>query len=359
MRLASSYEQLAFTSSAVFRRKRRTAFATSSPLLAVPIMLPSEIIRKARKFTERILDHQDSIREDLTLAFRHAWTLPFLILPHNSESSTKSELDWHSYNSLGDVLNVLIQAIVPANRPSYSTGTIACYPEHYTYKTAKEKWFFINGIATSPPVAILNCKELARIFDRPVHLIHTPTYGAVWDLWDSIIARTLRKDGHLSKPAYDLVKQALASHDKVVLVGHSQGTIVSSYIARKLLKDKQFRHLAPKLEIYCVAGVADSFRLDRQLSEKLGRGVPYVEHFSNGFDFFCRIGVLAYQKDTAGAIFNIENRKGHLLNDHYLAGIERGDYCGGKSRLSRYINGESPAPNYYVNPPRASLEMAS
>lgn len=312
-------------------------------------MFPNEIIRKSRKFTDRILNNRGSIQKDLSLVLRHAWTLPYLVLPHNTEAATKSELDWRSYNSPGDVVNVVLQALFPRARTTYSTGTIACYPEHYAYTGTREKWFFINGIATSPPVAILNCLELARVFNRPIHLIHTPTWGAAWDIWDSIIARTLRKDGYLSKPAYDVVKEALATHEKVVIIGHSQGTIVSSYIARKLLKDKQFRHHAPKLEIYCLAGVADSFRLDKQLSEKARHGVPYVEHFANGLDFFCRIGVLAHQEHTAGAIFKLQDRKGHLLNDHYLAGIERGDYCGGKSRLHRYVNGASPADDYYVH----------
>lgn len=312
-------------------------------------MFPTEVVRKTRKFTERILNNRDAIQKDLSLALRHAWTLPYLILPHNSESSTKSELDWRSYNNLGDALNVALQAVIPLARRSYSNGTIACYPENYAYTGTREKWFFINGIATSPPVAMLNCLELARVFNRPIHLIHTATWSAVWDFWDSIIARTLRKDGYLSKPAYDVVKEALVTHDRVIIIGHSQGTIVSSYIARKLLKDKKYRHLAPKLEIYCLAGVADSLRVDKLLSEKAGHGVPYVEHFANGLDFFCRIGVLAHQDHTAGALFKIADRKGHLLNDHYLAGLERGDYCGGKSRLHHYVNGGTPTTADYVH----------
>jgi len=134
----------------------------------------------------------------------------------------------------------------------------------------------------------------------------------------------------------------------VVIVGHSQGTIVSSYIARKLLKDKRYRHHAPKLEIYCIAGVADSFRVDPQMSEHFGRGVPYVEHFANGMDFFCRIGVLAHLERTAGAVFVLPQRTGHLLNDHYLPGLWRGEYCNRRSRLFKYIDGNSPASNDYI-----------
>lgn len=302
---------------------------------------------KAKKFALRISNNRDSIGKDLTLVAQHAWSAQYLFSPWNAEASTKSELDIHSYNNVGDMLNVAIQTIVPWERKSYSTGTIACNPEHYTHSGMREKWFFINGICTSPPVAILNCKELARVFNRAIHLIHTPTYGVIWDLWDSITARTLRKDGKLSRPAYDVVKEALVTHDRVVIVGHSQGTIVSSYIARKLLKDKKYRHLAPKLEIYCLAGVADSLRVDPTLSEKHQRGVPYVEHFVNGMDFFGRIGVLAHLEHTAGTVFCLDDRKGHLLNDHYLPGIERGEYCNRDSRLFRYVDGAEPEQGFY------------
>lgn len=296
----------------------------------------------------RVIRNRKHIKDDLSLALRHAWTIPYLGVPWNAEALTRSELHPYSYNNWGDVINLSLQTIVPMERRTYSPGTIACYPEHYAVGTPREKWFFINGICTSPPVAILNGLELAKAFNRPIHLIHTPTSGVAWDLWDSVTARTLRKDGKLSRLAYDVVKEALRHHDKVVLIGHSQGTIVSSYIARKLLKDKRYRHHAPKLEIYCIAGVADSFRIDAQMSEHFGRGVPYVEHFANGMDFFCRIGVLAHLDNTAGAVFVLPNRTGHLLNDHYIPGIWRGEYCNQRSRLFKYIDGQSPASNDYV-----------
>lgn len=304
--------------------------------------------KRIDKFGRRIFNNRSHIIEDLGLVLRHAWTLPYLATPWNAEALTRSELHPSSYNNIGDIINLSLQAIVPLERRTYSPGTLACYPEHYAMGTPREKWFFINGICTSPPVAILNGLELAKAFHRPIHLIHTPTSGVVTDLWDSVTARTLRKDGKLSRLAYDVVKEALRTHDKVVIVGHSQGTIVSSYIARKLLKDKRYRHHAPKLEIYCIAGVADSFRIDPNLSAHFGRGVPYVEHFANGLDFFCRIGVLAHLERTAGAVFMLPNRTGHLLNDHYLPGIWRGEYCNRRSRLFKYIDGNTPASNDYV-----------
>ncbi len=315
-------------------------------------------LQSTRKLANRVIHNHQHIRSDLVLTAKHAWTLPYLAIPWNSEALTQSELHPASYNNWGDVINLSLQTLVPMQRHTYSPGTLACYPEHYAASSGREKWFFINGICTSPPIAILNGLELAKAFNRPIHLIHTPTYGLMWDLWDSVTARTLRKDGKLSRPAYSVVKQALLHHDKVVLIGHSQGTIISSYIARKLLKDKRYRHLAPKLEVYCIAGVADSFKIDAELSEHFGRGVPYVEHFANGLDFFCRIGVLAHLEHTAGEVFTIENRKGHLLNDHYLPGIWRGEYCNRKSRLYKYIDGNSPSSSDFV-PHNFELSLTS
>ena len=79
-------------------------------------MLPTELIRKTKKFSDRILNNQDSIQKDLSLVLRHAWTIPFLFSPYNAESSTKSELNWQNYNTLGDVLNVALQAVIPRSR---------------------------------------------------------------------------------------------------------------------------------------------------------------------------------------------------------------------------------------------------
>ncbi|MFP5384215.1 MAG: hypothetical protein ACLGHG_09125 [Gammaproteobacteria bacterium] len=300
------------------------------------------MLTKARKLSRRFTGNRESIRRDLGLAVRHLPTLPFLAWPLRAEPEVHGELDPRSYNSVGDMATVIYQAVVPVKRKPISSGTLVCQPDYPAQEAHPTKWFFINGIMTSPPLAIINAQEIARAFRRPVHLIHTPTYGFAWDLWDSITARTLRKDGHLSRPAFYVVQRALEQHERVVLVCHSQGTIVASYIVRKLLKHPSTRHLVRRLEIYCIAGVADGLHLDPELSREAGHPVPYVEHFSNGLDFFCRIGILAHLELTAGKVFNIAGRTGHLLNEHYIPGSVRGDYCGRQSRLYRYANGREP-----------------
>jgi hypothetical protein len=262
----------------------------------------------------------------------------------------RPEFDPASYQSRWEYLSVVGQMLLPVERHSASEGTRVVLPPNFQWTDSgkQSKWFFLNGICTAPPMALLEAEELAKTFYRPIHLIHTPTYGVVWDLWDAITARTLRKDGKLSRPAFNIVRNALVSHEHVVLVCYSQGTIIASYIVRKVLKDPELRKHAHKLEIYCLAGVADSLHIDYALTAEHGHPVPYVEHFANGQDFFARIGVLSHYYSTSGAVFVRPEKKGHMLTDHYIPGIARGDYCQGRSRLSKYVAGNKPGDDDYV-----------
>lgn len=301
------------------------------------------MLRRTRKWLRRVVDNRSSIRRDLELGISHIQALPFTVFPLNREPTVRSELNPGSYNNYGDIANSLFQLLVPGERESVSQGTLVCRPPRVAREEHRSRWFFINGVATAPPVAILNASELARLFQRPVSLVHTPTWGLVRDVMDSIVARTLRKDGRLSRPAVYVIQEALENYDRVVLVCHSRGTIVASYIVRKLLRHRSTRHLVKKLELYCIGGVADSLEIDPELTAQAGHPVPYVEHFANGRDYFSQIGILSHLDSTAGTVFCIPERTGHLFNEHYLAGIVRGDYCTRRSRLYRYVRGREPA----------------
>ncbi len=310
------------------------------------------MIKKVTTVTKRLIKNRRAIWRDITLIRDNLLALPFLGLPFNNEPGIRSELNPKNYRHFKDFLQVISHAVWPSERSSFSYGSLICYPNHLAADSQSSKWFFINGIAASPPVALLNGKELAKAFHRPIHLIHNPTHSAAWDLVHSFTARTLRKDGYLSRPAYQVIKQALLEQEKVILIGHSQGTIINSYVVRNILKDPQMRAYAHKLEVYCIAGVADGFQIDAELSESFDRPVPYVEHFANQGDFFARIGVLAHLDTTEGALFTL-NKKGHLLNDHYIGGILRGEYCNNSSRLYKYTHGQIPNDTDYILAPES------
>lgn len=307
-------------------------------------------LHRVRVLTGRLVRNRRSVIRDLGLVARNARSLPWIVFPLRSEDEARPEFDPASYQSRWEYLSVVGQVLLPVQRESASEGTRVVLPPNYVWPaTGKQsKWFFLNGICTAPSMALLEAEELAKAFYRPVHLIHTPTYGVVWDLWDAITARTLRKDGKLARPAFNIVKNALLTHEHVVLLSYSQGTIISSYIVRKILKDPELRQHAHKLEIYCLAGVADSLHIDYQLTAEHGHPVPYVEHFANGQDFFARIGVLSHYYATSGAVFVQPEKRGHMLTDHYIPGIRRGDYCQGRSRLSRYVGGLEPTEKDYI-----------
>ena len=99
-------------------------------------------------------------------------------------------------------------------------------------------------------------------------------------------------------------------------------------------------------------------RICPQQSEEENRPVPYVEHFANTGDFFARIGVFAYENDTNGRLFG-RKAPGHLLNDHYIGGIVRGEFCHGDSRLYKYRFGKEPGEHdYNACPHFAGKELA-
>lgn len=313
-------------------------------------LVQASVVYKSTTVAKRIVHGRRPLLRDLRLAITHAAELPWLLFPLKSEIDVHPELLPTSYPSYLDYFSVIAQMIVPTERKSISYGTLAVIPSDYVWPLEKRqsKWFFINGICTSPAMALLEAREVAATFQRPIHLIHTPTAGVVRDLWGAITARTLRKDGRLSRPAFNIIKNALLSHEKVVLTTYSQGTIIASYVVRKVLKDPALRLHAHKLEVYCIGGAADSLHTDHALSAEHGHSVPYVEHFANGKDFFARVGVLAHYHDTSGAIFVAANKKGHMLNDHYIKGIGRGDYCDQRSRLYKYANGGEAGTQDYI-----------
>ncbi|MDX1804178.1 MAG: hypothetical protein R3292_08855 [Alcanivorax sp.] len=298
---------------------------------------------RTRQWLRQLVDNRSAIHRDLWLGLSHARDIPRLILPLGHEPGVRSELSRHSYSSAGEALLSLAQVLIPGDRESISQGNLVCQPAHAIDEQHPSRWFFINGMGTAAPVAILNASEIARLFHRPVHLIHTPTWGLLRDLMESITARTLRKDGKLSRPALHVIVEALEKYERVVLVSHSQGTIVASYIVRKLLRHATTRHLVRKLEIYCIGGVADSLQVDPALTLRAGHPVPYVEHFANGRDYLAQVGILAHLDSTAGTLYCRPERSGHLLNTHYLPGIARGDYCQRQSRLYQYVRGREPA----------------
>jgi len=268
----------------------------------------------------------------------------------------------------------------------------------------REAWLFVNGILTDKDVAQVNADYLADLFHRPVKMLQNSTDGFVEDLAKCADEKTFRRIGEASTVSFPALYDALkdASKQRVVLIAHSQGTLISAVMlrlieliyvpdgrarrrrpigaaARKAVRDagvgldmEDFEPLTTdelaRLELYCFANCATQMRyVDAK------RRIPWIESFGNQYDIVARLGVLAPAPRKRGIVIDgprYERKRawGHLLNRHYLRAIDHRQRTGNKlgpvddtaepfvlldpaawpdelqPRLFRYINGGEPIP---------------
>ena len=275
-----------------------------------------------------------------------------------------------------------------------------------------EHWFFINGIATNEDVAKLNGAYLAHLFHRPVTVIQNATNSWPVDLFECAIGKGFKDDPDsadhktMTEPAWRAtaaILEALNAEQthRVVVIAHSQGTIILANVLRavaKALRSKQARQKRPrwhpftnelmgqvktdteimlrnnlahslsefarggshealqrlrKLEIYTFANCADKMRYVYP-----GLQVPYMEHFANEQDIVARLGILSPLRDGErplieidGTVFEQKAAWGHLLNEHYLNPIDDYLYPGER----RYRREQDPYPGAGQQPQKPRL----
>jgi hypothetical protein len=221
-----------------------------------------------------------------------------------------------------------------------------------------EEWFFINGILTDPGMAAWNADYLAAIFHRPLTIIQNATDGPVADLLECADEKAFGMNGEPVDVGFPEVHRALkdGTKDRVVIIAHSQGTLISAVMVRllRLVYDRtrerlpaatQAEELATlrrtgvtldpnefadittaelaRLEIYCFANCASEMRyVDADAA------LPWIESLGNEHDLVARLGMLAPdRKDEEiaidGPLWVHRGAWGHLLNAHYLRAIDR------------------------------------
>jgi len=292
--------------------------------------------------------------------------------------------------STPDLARLLLPPVV--NRRFWRPTHFFRQPDEYGGDSSfpGEHWFFINGIATNEDVARLNAAYLAHLFHRPLTVIQNSTNSLPCDLYECAIGKGLKPNPDatdrdtMTEPAWratTAILEALnAGHNRrVVVIAHSQGTIIAANVLRaitKVLRDKLARSNNPqwhpftnqmmvevktgtqkilrdnlahafssfarggvkpalrrleKLEMYTFANCADKMKYvypNQQL--------PYLEHFANERDLVARLGVLSplrgqgAQIDIDGPVYEQKGAWGHLLNQHYLMPIDDHLYPGGK-----------------------------
>jgi hypothetical protein len=116
-----------------------------------------------------------------------------------------------------------------------SSGPIA-YPGQYAGAHPTERWLFINGICTDKRMAQLNAEMLSQMFCRPLTILYNATDGWAFDLMESAVGKGW--DGVTEAAAANLDEVVAALLDpgveRVVLIAHSQGTILAAVFLKAL-----------------------------------------------------------------------------------------------------------------------------
>lgn len=347
----------------------------------------------------------------------HPWTW---ITPHGRYSELGLIDPWR----IGRALRFLADALVPAlpiappvltppqlGRLFWHPTVILQRPDQYGSSTSHpdEAWFFLNGILTNDEVAQLNAAYLAFLFHRPITLIQNATCGFVADLIECAVGKGWYRTTNAVITTIPAIYDALKSERRrVVLIAHSQGTIIAAIVLRLLaaitrrpvrvtreaLPEARFAEpefvfpddaplaldeFAPlemdelaKLEVYCFANCATSMRY--AIPPAFDRApVPWIESFGNEHDIVARLGMQAPRAERWGVAIDGPRYVrpggwGHLLGEHYLQPIEQaqkvGRRQGGRDGAAPYTTvlgaeaGATPRLYDYLNggePPASSL----
>jgi hypothetical protein len=249
--------------------------------------------------------------------------------------------------------------------------------------TPNESWFFINGICTDHSVVLINARYLRELFKRPLTVLHNFTRGFIPDLAACAVGKEWDRVTESAAVAFPHLYAALKDekYKRIILLAHSQGTILSAVIlallqhlhpsthaqfasakddeiaperrvARRLARRWRFEltmhppksgdkagpptfewprygrrqpervssEEMQKLEIYCFANCASEMVAVRRAKQT---PTPWIESYGNEKDIVARYGVLANVSGPGsvridGDRYERHDAWGHLLNAHYL-----------------------------------------
>lgn len=251
-------------------------------------------------------------------------------------------------------IDTTLRVVVPFYSPLLGETDMTHDPifqERQTYgpdqDSDDELWIYINGVATPQSIAFQNCVMLNKLFHHKILAVHNTTNSILVDLIHCIIGKLfsgkhcLASRRVLKKTLTDALKGA-HSKKKVVLIAHSQGTIVTSNALSELYKEKDpeiIRQMKDKLEVYNFANCAHKL--------PPAAAFKHMEHIHNKGDIVAWLGALfpfpTMWLDDHDEAMSLEGKMvcepglwGHMLNTHYLVEMTKGHY--NSSKLASYMN---------------------
>jgi len=249
------------------------------------------------------------------------------------------------------VLNKFILIKLPFHRPSYLPDVIGdlLFGDNSRYISCDEDessstscCLYINGMMMTDLETIKNHKkQLKTKFPLlpSIDYFYNASDSFFTDLYECILNKQTTRHSEASYKFFTLVVRKLVDPrmKKVVLIAHSQGTIVVSTVLAKLKElglDKEC--YMNKLEVYLFSNCASKTKYvlpDKKL--------PYIENISNQHDFVSRFGMLSSQQelvDIDGEMIIMKDKYGHLFGRNYLdQSLEDIPEFKDKSRLMQYV----------------------
>ncbi|CAN0297900.1 unnamed protein product [Discosporangium mesarthrocarpum] len=223
----------------------------------------------------------------------------------------------------------LVTWFIFSDDTSVSHNSSCSSPEMYA-------WFYVNGICTTLRMALDTGKELGSMFHRDITVVHNPTDSMFVDILECTIGNLWVGSKNVSRLIEPVqitlkkVEKALTdpSITKVVLLSHSQGTIIASDVLFRLWEDVESKKkeltkdMMGKLEMYSFANCGHVLRQERVGPS--GDLVPYIESIGNQKDNVATLGMLAPQNavdqwkvEISGkTILPHKTRWGHMINAH-------------------------------------------
>ncbi|CAM9513487.1 unnamed protein product [Hapterophycus canaliculatus] len=273
--------------------------------------------------------------------------------------------------SVFGTLLTFVRPTIPGNSPRllrtlFPLGAWFLFSDEATVTPVKvsedcspESFFYVNGICTTRRMALATGADLSQIFDRNVTVIHNPTDSIVIDLLECIFAKLWAGQSFAtSRPCALLVDKLLEAlqdpkKNKVILVAHSQGTIIAGDALSRLSKAVEDGKLAQdamkKLELFNLANASHWMHQSQD-------GFPYIESICNQRDPVGMLGANAPQRvkkiwniRIAGSLIHpTKSRWGHMIGAHYLKHLKNNDYP--DSKLHNYMRKVSTEENIVTAP---------
>src|SRR5690554_1335654 len=120
-------------------------------------------------------------------------------------------------------------------------------PFQSTTSFLNERWFFINGVATTLDVAKMNTELLSQMFYQPITGIYNSTNSLLVDLIECALDKRfklvpdLNDQTTMTRPTYAAAQAIFTALrdpqiERVVVIGHSQGTLIAANVVRAIAR---------------------------------------------------------------------------------------------------------------------------